>query len=301
MFAILNINKPQGITSHDVVSRVRRVFGLKRVGHMGTLDPLATGVLPVALGQATRLIEYFPDDKRYTAEFTFGVTTTTLDSEGEILYERPCTELTPKRLLEVAQPYIGTFEQKVPLHSAVHVKGKKLYELARKGITDVELPSRSVTIHEINLLGLDNTETERPLAHLDIRCGSGTYIRSLGRDMGEALGCGAHMSGLIRTRHGLLTLESSVDLDALAESDNPRQYLLNPLDYLAMPLLALESEQDYRLISNGMKLDMAERTARLKPNALYLTTFTDEPVAVVRYEAKKLRPLKVFPPAEAAR
>ena len=235
MFAALNVYKPKGITSHDVVSRLRRIYGLKKIGHLGTLDPLAEGVLPVCLGQATRLIEYFPDDKRYTAEVTLGRTTTTLDSEGEELSLVDCTglDLSSQRLDEILKRFTGLIMQQVPLYSAVHVGGKKLYELARQGKT-ADLPTRETTIHELTLLGVSLANPAHPVLTLDIHCSSGTYIRSLARDIGEALGCGAYMSNLVRTRHGCFDIQGSIPLDTLKESQEPQQFLQDPVQFLTM-------------------------------------------------------------------
>lgn len=300
MFAALNVYKPKGITSHDVVSRLRRIYGLKKIGHLGTLDPLAEGVLPVCLGQATRLIEYFPDDKRYTAEVTLGRTTTTLDSEGEELSLMNCTglDLSSERLDTVLKQFTGTILQQVPLYSAVHVGGKKLYELARQGKT-AELPTRETTIHELTLLGVNLESPAHPVLTLDVHCSSGTYIRSLARDIGDALGCGAYMSHLVRTRHGCFDIQGSISLDTLKESQEPQQFLQDPVQFLTMPILAIDSSEDARLLTNGMKITLglpAEGTVatRLKPNALYMAVHNGRPVGVIQAVSQKLKPVKIF-------
>lgn len=299
MFAVINIDKPKDCTSHDVVARLRRIYGLKKVGHLGTLDPMATGVLPVCLGQATRLIEYFPTGKRYTAEITLGRTTTTLDAEGDTVSETDCADvdLAPDRLEAVLAPFRGTIQQQVPLYSAVHVKGRKLYELAREGKT-ADLPTREVTIHRLDLLEVCGEGTAHPTLKLDAACSSGTYIRSLARDIGEALGCGAHLSGLVRTEHGRFTLQNSVTLETLQEAEEPERFLLNPVDFLEMPVLHMEDEAA-RLLSNGMTVSSPATgggvATKLKYNTLCLAVHEQRPLAVVRYEAKRLKPLKVFP------
>lgn len=302
VFAALNIYKPLEITSHDVVSRLRRVFGLKRIGHLGTLDPLAEGVLPVCLGQATRLIAYFPSGKRYTANVTLGRTTTTLDREGEELSLTDCTgmDLSPERLNAVFAQFTGTILQQVPLYSAVHVGGKKLYELARKGQT-AELPTRETVIDHILLQELDVSNPAHPELTLDVKCGSGTYIRSLARDIGEALGCGAFLSGLVRTEHGRFSQESAIPLAQIQQSDNPQQFLLNPLAFLDMQVLNLTAEEDARRLGNGLKiepvLDESEKAValQLKPNAFYMAVFQEQPLGVVQAVGPKLRPVKIFP------
>jgi tRNA pseudouridine55 synthase len=300
MFAAINIHKPPGMTSHDVVARLRRIFGLKKIGHLGTLDPLAEGVLPACLGQATRLIEYFPDDKRYRAEITLGRTTTTLDNEGEMLTETDCSglDLSEARLQEVLARFTGTIMQQVPLYSAVHVGGKKLYELARQGKT-ADLPTRETTIHELPLLETNLADPAHPILTLDVHCSSGTYIRSLARDIGDALGCGAYLSHLTRTRHGRFDIADSVSLETLQKSENPAGFLLDPVPYLAIPVLPLVSEEEARLLSNGMRIeppvtDEGPVAVRLKSNETFLATYRQKPIGVVTVDRHRLKPVKIF-------
>ncbi len=303
MFATINIYKPKGITSHDVVSRLRRIYGLKKIGHLGTLDPLAEGVLPLCLGQATRLIEYFPSGKRYTAEVTLGQTTTTLDSEGEVLSEVDCSnlDLSEVRLESVLAQFRGIIQQQVPLYSAVHVGGKKLYELARQGKT-ADLPVREAVIDALTCLSIDRGTPAHPVLTLDIQCGSGTYIRSLARDIGEALGCGAYMSGLVRTEHGQFKVADSVALDTLQQSETPAAYLQDPSVYLGLPMLPLANEQEAQKLWNGMKVlpsadyesAVGNTGLKLKPNALYLATWQDKPLGVVQCVSHWLKPVKIF-------
>jgi tRNA pseudouridine55 synthase len=315
-FATLNIHKPVGMTSHDVVARLRRVFGLKKIGHLGTLDPLAEGVLPVCLGQATRLIEYFPSDKRYRASVTLGRTTTTLDAEGEEVSRMDCSgmELSPERLEAVLSAFRGIIRQQVPLYSAVHVGGKKLYKLAREGKT-ADLPVRETRIDRLTLAAGPDWEQDpaHPVLTLDVHCASGTYIRSLARDIGETLGCGAYMSALVRTGHGRFDLADAVPLQTLQESDDPTAFLKDPVPWLDLPVLHLGSEQAHRL-RNGMKADPAAlaeipenqganpgkpaATLKLKPNAFYMTLWNGLPVGVVQCVSGLLKPIKIFPSAE---
>ena len=301
MFAALNVYKPLGMTSHDVVARLRRVFGLKKIGHLGTLDPLAEGVLPVCLGQATRLIEYFPSGKRYTAQVTLGRTTTTLDVEGEELSLMDCSalDLSEARLQAVFSQFIGTIMQQVPLYSAVHVGGKKLYELARQGKT-ADLPTRETVIEQITLLNLDCQNPAHPVLSLDVTCGSGTYIRSLARDIGDALGCGAFLSGLIRTEHGRFTAGTAIPLETLQQAADPMTALLNPLQFLDMPVFPVATAEDARLLGNGMKIDPVSPESggvavKLKPNALYMAVFEGKPLGVVQLVSQRLKPVKMFP------
>lgn len=209
----LNLHKPFGFTSHDCVARVRKLLHTKRVGHGGTLDPAATGVLPIAVGQATRLLQFLPEGKAYRATVRLGLTTTTDDLEGEVLTTTPAAGLT----LEQVQPHLakfeGTIQQVPPRYSAIHVGGKRLYDLARSGEV-VEVPVRTVEIHCIEVLGWrsgDFAELE-----LAITCGAGTYIRSIARDLGEALGTGGTLAGLVRTQSSGFGLENSLTLEDIA-------------------------------------------------------------------------------------
>jgi tRNA pseudouridine55 synthase len=211
MHGFLNIDKPAGMTSHDVVAKIRRAAGQKRVGHAGTLDPAATGVLVVALGNATRLIEYVQDatTKRYLAIVRLGVTTATDDAEGEVLDTRQVPALDQAAIECALEPLRGEIMQVPPMYSALHHQGRRLHELAREGVV-VERVARPVTIERLDLV-----ECELPLLTLDIMCSKGTYIRSLARDLGEALGCGAHLQALRRTAVGAFVIEDAVPLDAL--------------------------------------------------------------------------------------
>jgi tRNA pseudouridine55 synthase len=203
----LNLDKPKGWTSHDCVARVRRLLHLKRVGHGGTLDPAATGVLPVALGRATRLLQFLSSEKAYRAVIRFGVTTATDDLEGEVLTERSPSDLTLERVEAVLPEFLGKIEQKPPHYSAIHVGGKRLYERARRGEV-VEVPVRTVEVFGLEVLGW--RPGKFPELEVAIACGTGTYIRSIARDWGEKLGTGATLAGLIRTQSSGFTLENSV-------------------------------------------------------------------------------------------
>jgi tRNA pseudouridine55 synthase len=249
MDGLLNIHKPLHLTSHDVVGRVRRVAGQKRVGHTGTLDPLATGVLVVCLGRATRLVEYIVGQtKRYEAVVRLGQSTATYDAEGEITAERPLPPgLTAEQLAIALQPFTGAIEQRPPMYSAIKKDGQPLYKLARQGQT-IEIPARPVTIYELAI-----RHWEAPLLTLSVACSAGTYIRSLAHDLGEALGCGGHLVGLERSAVGPFTLETAVHLDALT-ADNIAQFLLPPATAVAhLPLLSV-ADADVETLFKGQLL-----------------------------------------------
>jgi tRNA pseudouridine55 synthase len=293
MFGVLNLDKPLHCTSHDVVAKVRKKLNFRKVGHAGTLDPLAQGVLPVCVGHATRLIEYFPSDKCYRAWVTFGQTTMSWDAEGEPLQGRDASHLTATEIEAVMPQFQGKIRQQVPPHAAVHVQGKKLYEYARKGIV-VELPVRDAEIHTITLSEVQQAGSAHPVAVLDIHCASGTYIRSIAQAMGEALGTGAFLSGLIRTRHGRFDIRDSVSLEAFMDADEPRIYLINPVDYLDFPKREISEAQAVQ-VRHGMKLQPEDFTEAILNNRYYILTHQESPVAVaIGEQSGRIKPVKVF-------
>ena len=219
MNGIVIIDKPAGWTSQDVTARLRRVFGTRRIGHGGTLDPMATGVLPVFVGRATRGVEFFEHaEKTYETELLLGVATDTEDTTGTVLFRREVS-VTPEQLTAVLERFRGEIMQIPPMYSALKVNGQKLCDLARKG-RQVERQPRPVTIHELTLLSREG-ETLR----LRVRCSKGTYIRTLCADIGEALGCGGCMQALRRTQAGEYTIAEAVPLQRLLESPEPETYL----------------------------------------------------------------------------
>lgn len=210
MFGFFNVDKPLGMTSHDVVAKIRRAYGIKKVGHAGTLDPLASGVLVICVGGATRLSDYVMHGiKTYRARVRFGVTTTTYDAEGDIVTQAPVDHLTREHVLAILPRFTGEIDQVPPMYSAIKQGGKKLYDLARAGV-EVEREARRVTINSLELI-----DWSPPEGTLEVTCSAGTYIRSLAYDIGAALGVGAHLSGLTRTRSGVFLLENAVKLDVL--------------------------------------------------------------------------------------
>lgn len=219
MNGIVIIDKPAGWTSQDVTARLRRVFGTRRIGHGGTLDPMATGVLPVFVGRATRGVEFFEHaEKTYETELLLGVATDTEDTTGTVLTRREVS-VTQEQLTEVLERFRGEIMQIPPMYSALKVNGQKLCDLARKG-RQVERQPRPVTIHELSLLS-----REGDILHLRVRCSKGTYIRTLCADIGEALGCGGCMQALRRTQAGEYTIAEAVPLQQLLESPEPETYL----------------------------------------------------------------------------
>ncbi|MEI6863212.1 MAG: tRNA pseudouridine(55) synthase TruB, partial [Candidatus Omnitrophota bacterium] len=212
MDRIIVIDKPKGPTSHDIVDIVRRTFNIKKVGHAGTLDPMATGVLVILTGKCTKESGRFSDDdKEYEGELTLGATSDTEDAEGVITDSGSSTNIDPIRIKEVFDCFLGSIEQVPSAYSAVKHKGKKLYELARKGIR-VEIAPRKITISR-----LDITEISIPKVKFCVTCSKGTYIRKLAADIGQRLGCGAYLSALRRTRSGKFTIDQAITLDKLSK------------------------------------------------------------------------------------
>lgn len=242
MYGFLNLNKSAGFTSHDCVARVRRILKLKRVGHAGTLDPAATGVLPMALGKATRLLQFLPSNKAYHARIKFGVTTTTDDLEGETLTTQSVPHLQLENIQAILPQFIGKIEQVPPIYSAIHVQGKRLYDLARKGEI-VEVPSRTVEVFDLKILNW--YPGEFPELEIAIACGSGTYIRSIARDLGAILNTGATLANLIRTESSGFGLENSLTLETLETQVQQQTFSpLSPtiaLDHLTTIILTAES------------------------------------------------------------
>ena len=219
MNGIVIVDKPQGWTSQDVTARLRRVFNTRRIGHGGTLDPMATGVLPVFVGRATRGVEFFEHaEKTYETVLRLGMTTDTEDISGTVLTEQDAF-VTGEMLENVLRQFRGEIMQVPPMYSALKVGGQKLVDLARKG-KEVERQPRPITIHELTLLGM-----EADGIHLRVRCSKGTYIRTLCKDIGEALGCGGCMAALRRVQAGEYTISQSVPLQQLLDEENPEQYL----------------------------------------------------------------------------
>jgi len=220
---ILIIAKPTGPTSHDVVALVRRLSGIRRVGHGGTLDPFASGVLPVFLGRSTRLVEYhLGDRKRYRATICFGARSTTDDLDGELT---PVGIAPDRATVEAAlAAFRGEIEQVPPSYSAINVGGRRAYALARAGITP-QLAPRTVTIQQLDLLDWDDTDADRPLAIVDVECSAGTYIRAIARDLGARIGSGAYLGALVRLASGAFVLDDAVSLEVVrtaATSEPPR-------------------------------------------------------------------------------
>src|SRR5512133_1669247 len=248
---VLVVDKPTGMTSHDVVQVIRKGTNIRRAGHTGTLDPRASGVLVVLIGPAVRLSEYVSaSDKRYQAVITLGKTTDTYDEDGKVMSSSD-VNVTEEHFNEELQKFVGEIEQVPPPYSAVKVKGRKAYEMAREG-EEIDLAPRRIKVYSLELL-----EWAPPEAVIDVYCSSGTYVRSLAHDLGEKLGCGAHLIGLRRTKSGRFTLRDAVPLRRLREAfedGNWYQYLIPAAEALSdWPAIEL-TQDEVEAIRHGHRI-----------------------------------------------
>ena len=284
---IIVIDKPQEWTSMDVCAKLRGIFREKRIGHAGTLDPMATGVLPVFVGRATRAVEFAGEgEKEYVAGLRLGLVTNTQDTSGETLEEHPVS-VTEEALEGVLEQFRGEIDQVPPMYSAIKIGGKKLYELARKG-REVERPARRVTIHSLTL---ESREGEADFT-LRVRCSKGTYVRTLCHDIGRALGCGGCMSSLRRTMAAGFTLEDAVKLDEVQQAQDPEALLLSVDAYFSgRPVLILKPELEKK-VRNGMTVILPQTPGVSGECRVYGES--GEFLALGKISGKKLETIKSF-------
>lgn len=287
MFGFLNIYKPVGLTSHDVVGYLRRVTKIRQIGHTGTLDPFAEGVLIVAIGKATRLIEYLNDDKAYIGRFCFGKSTDTYDTEGEVIEEFNI-KVSEQEITSHLPKFSGEIEQLPPIYSAKKINGKKMYELARSGvgINDIEIKPSRVNIYKIKMLEFNE---EEQWADIYVECSKGTYIRSIANDLGKALDNGCYLSKLKRVQAGGMTVENSISLDNSTLQDIEKS-LINPVDLLPQKKQEL-NDIEYERISHGMII-----YNRIKSNIDEIVVLTKDNrlIAISQTTPDGLKPKKVM-------
>jgi len=283
MNGIVIVDKPQGWTSQDVTARLRRVFQTRRIGHGGTLDPMATGVLPVFVGRGTRGVEFFEHaEKAYETVLQLGLTTDTEDISGEVLEKRD-VHISETEFTEILSQFRGKIMQVPPMYSALKVNGQKLCDLARKGKT-VERQPREIEIFELTLLDFGGDT-----ARLRVRCSKGTYIRTLCKDIGEALGCGGCMAQLRRVQAGEYTIDEAVPLQALLDAQNPEEYL-RPVDsmFRNYPAVTLSDKQEKRC-RNGNSF-----SCQLEPGTYRVYSKNKEFLALSRVEDGVMSTIKSF-------
>ena len=299
MFGFINLNKPVGFTSHDCIAKLRKLLNTKKIGHGGTLDPAATGVLPVAVGKATRLLQFLPEPKAYRARIRLGVTTTTDDLEGEVTSRVKDINLLPDQVINSLNTFVGTIEQVPPIYSAIKKNGKKLYELARKG-EEVIVESRTITISKIELLGICQTEFYE--LEVDINCSAGTYIRAIARDLGKKLEVGGTLANLIRTESCGMHLQDSVTFADIERHLQQQTFkLIEPsliLNHLNSVTLAKEDSKRW---CQGQLVDLSQAINRDRKIFIftsdhYLVTYSVDQVFLgisvlyQRNEVLKLKP-----------
>lgn len=301
MHGVLVVAKPAGPTSHDVVALVRRLASTRRIGHGGTLDPFASGVLPLFLGGATRLVEYhLADDKAYRATICLGASSTTDDLDGALT---PGAGPVPDRTTFEAtlRQFLGRQEQRPPDFSAVQVAGRRAYAMARAGEA-VELPNRTVEIRALDILEWDDRDPERPIAIVDVRCSAGTYVRALARDLGERLGCGAYLGALIRTGSGPFMLDGALTLDALRDAaagsgpDGIRALLLPPDTGLeALPALTLTAAEIDDVAKGRFVRPTGGMGAASADGPVRLLDASGVIVGIGRRDGNRIAPTKILP------
>ena len=294
MDGVIVIRKEKGFTSHDVVAKLRGILHMKKIGHTGTLDPDAEGVLPVALGKATRLVDMITDkEKTYEAVMRLGVVTDTQDMSGTVLSQTTELSVTEEELCTVVSSFVGDYMQVPPMYSALKVNGKKLYELAREGKT-VERKPRPVHFYEIEILDISF-----PLVHFRVTCSKGTYIRTLCHDIGEKLGCGAAMESLLRTKVGRFTLDDAITLAQTEEAVKEgtiESKILGIEEILAeYPRVCCTKEGD-RLLANGNPLVQALVDAQEKKGWIRMCSSEGSFSGVYQWDEKRNRyfPVKMF-------
>ena len=275
MFGFINLNKPAGFTSHDCVAKLRKLLNTKKVGHGGTLDPAATGVLPVAIGKATRLLQFLPPSKAYRARIRLGLTTTTDDLEGEVIQSTAIANLEASQIINSLKDFIGTIEQVPPIYSAIKKDGKKLYELARKG-EQITIEPRTIEITKIELLNIDRINNE---IEVDINCGAGTYIRAIARDLGKQLGVGGTLASLVRTQSCGMHLNDSVTFEQIETCLQQQTFtLIEPSRVLNHLDAVILSDRDSQLWCQGQLIDLdnARTDSNLTSQDSYLITYKDD-------------------------
>ncbi|TCT15048.1 tRNA pseudouridine55 synthase [Natranaerovirga pectinivora] len=293
---IINVYKEKGYTSHDVVAKLRRILNQRKIGHTGTLDPEAEGVLPICLGKGTKVSGLLTDtDKVYEAVLKLGITTDTQDHTGRILEEK-AIEVTQEQIEEVIKSFIGEYHQIPPMYSALKVKGKKLYELAREGI-EIERKSRTIFIHYINVLDIKPSEIK-----MVVKCSKGTYIRTLCHDIGQKLGCGGHMMALKRTEVGIFNVDQSITLDQidiLMSNNELEDYIYPVQDLFKEYNSTIVKEDQYKYLYNGNKLDIHKLnlTITMEPDEIIrVYDENNQFIGLYQYivDEKVLKPIKIF-------
>ncbi len=299
MFGLINLNKPVGFTSHDCIAKLRKLLKTKKIGHGGTLDPTATGVLPVAVGKATKLLQFLPEPKVYRARIRLGVTTATDDLAGEIINSNTEFNLAPSQIIDSLNNFVGTIEQVPPIYSAIKQNGRKLYELARKGEA-ITVEPRTVTISKIELLNTYKTDFYE--LEIDVYCSPGTYIRAIARDLGNNLGVGGTLANLIRIESCGMQLKDSLTFEEIASQLQQQTFsLIEPtliLNHLDAVTLTDEDAQRWcqgQLVDLNQAVTSSREITAFYPECYLVTysargTFLGISILFKRNEILKLKP-----------
>ncbi len=307
MRGFINVDKPRGITSFEVVRRIRRAARTKKVGHAGTLDPNATGVLPIAVGEATRLVdELVGAHKRYVAEILFGVETDTYDPEGAVVDEHDASTLDDARVRAALTEFLGEQMQIPPAYSAVKRAGVPAYRAARRG-DPLTLDARPVMVYALDVIAFDHSDSARPVLRLDVQCGKGFYVRSLAHDLGARLGTGAHLAGLRRTQVGPFLIDNAIPLDKAVErldAGESALIVLPPDSVLAdWPAVTLTAEQTAR-VRQGLDASLALNGYVAFVGHLRVRAYSPDGVLIALLEPSSVlgawHPYRVFPPEPTA-
>lgn len=292
----LNVYKPRGITSHDVVAILRKITKIKQIGHTGTLDPFAQGVLPIAIGKATRLIEFLDDNKEYLAEVSFGKSTDTYDCDGEVIFTADSEiKITSQDVIVGLKSFEGEILQMPPIYSALKVKGKKLYEYARNG-EEVKIEPRKIFIELIELKDFgEDIQNGEQKAKVLIKCSKGTYIRSIAHDLGQKLGVGAYLSELIRTQAGKFLLDRTVALDDIKTFEDVEKNLISPLNMINLPQLEI-NEEEHKKVLMGQFLNISDARLNFSKdyNDFLILVYNNSIDAIAQNEGNIIKVKKVF-------
>lgn len=298
MFGFVNLNKPVGFTSHDCIAKLRKLLNTKKIGHGGTLDPAATGVLPIAVGKATRLLQFLPTSKAYRAVIRLGMTTTTDDLEGEIIDRVEKIDLTKTQIEAALNTFIGTIDQVPPIYSAIKKDGRKLYDLARQG-KQIDIEARKVVVKEIKLLNI--VQEQYFEVEVEISCGAGTYIRAIARDLGEQLGVGGTLASLVRTKSCQLFLEDSLTFAELEDCLNKQTFeLIEPTLLLNLDTITLAEDDAHKwcqgqLVDLTQAIDCSREISKFIPKHYLVTYGTDRSFLGISILYERLEVLKLKP------
>jgi len=292
LFGIININKPSGMTSHDVIHRLRKILKIKKIGHAGTLDPMAEGVLPVCIGKATRIIQYLGTEKKYRASVQLGIITDSYDIEGEIIRQMP-VNIDLDSINNAIKSFEGEIWQRPPIFSAVHYNGRRLYEFARKNIEITDIPARKIYVNSINIVDIKEKESSNPVVILDVDCSGGTYIRSIAHDLGQMLGYGACLCGLIRMQSGKFNFKDSITIDDVKkklEEGMIDKILTNPSDVIDFEKFVVNDIQ-FEKISHGQSFMLEGQYFSVDKVQL---VYEGKLVAIAEIKENRVCPVNVF-------